>query len=179
MLQNRVECQLRNPCVPRTAREHAHCLCRHTPGLTPDQIAAQAGIPLKRLMKISAPMGDAHARIEEIAAVTRVTGRTGWLRFYVRDAGCELFQLPNLRPGDDGAEVLEQTSASLKSLSMVVEMLRAITEDRRIQVSERTDFDAVVGEHFACVRRLQAWVDARAERSAVVELPGARRVSCL
>ncbi|HXO85207.1 MAG TPA: phage regulatory CII family protein [Gemmatimonadales bacterium] len=126
-----------------------------------EAIAAQAGIPLKRLMKISAPQGDAQARVDEIAAVTRVTGRTGWMRFYVRLAGCELFQLPNAPEGSFDAEAITQVSASLKSMSSVVETLNSIVADRRIRPDERIAFDEVIGTHFAAVRHLQAWVAAR------------------
>ena len=68
MLQNRMECQLRTPCEPRTGREHAHCTIRHTPGKPLEAIAAETAIPLKRLTKISAPQGDTAAKPEEIAA---------------------------------------------------------------------------------------------------------------
>jgi hypothetical protein len=172
VLQNRVECQLRTPCVPRTAREVAHCICRHTHGMPPEAIAAQAGIPLKRFMKISAPQGDTLARVEEIAAVTRVTGRTEWLRFYVRQAGCELFLLPDLQEHGEDAELLEQTSASLQSLSAVVEKLREITRDRRVEAEEQSDFDGIVGKHLSIVRRLQAWVTAHVDKPSTTRRRG-------
>jgi hypothetical protein len=167
MLQNRLECQLRTPCDPRTAREWAHCIVRHTPNKPPEQIAADARIPLKRLMKISAPQGETCARIEEIAAVTRATARFEWLRFHVRDAGCELFALPTCDGGLD-SEVLDQITASLRSLTAMVDGLREITRDRRIDDAERAAFDDLYGRHLACAARLQAWVHERSREDAAV-----------
>lgn len=163
MLRNRIECQLRTPCDPRTAREWAHCIVRHTPGRSPEQIAATTSIPLKRLMKLSAPQAEATARPEEIAAVTKATGRYGWLRFYAHAADCELFPLPTCVAGGVDAEALAQASASLSSLTALVEKLREITDDRLITSPECEEFDEVHGAHVACIARLQAWVHARCE----------------
>ncbi len=168
-LQNRIECQLRTPCEPRTGREWAHCVIRHTPNKPPELIAAATGIPLKRLIRISAPQGDAHPRLEEIAAITQATGRYDWLRFYVRAAGCELFPMPIVGPGGFDAEIFTQTADSLHTLSGVVDTLRAISVDRSISNEERTTFDDVVGRHMACVARLQAWVRAQSDQQAVQE----------
>ncbi len=159
MLQNRVECQLRTPCTPRTGREWAHCTIRHTAGKPPEQISAETGIPIKRLMKISAPQGDTHARVEELAAICQSTGRYEWLRFHARNAGCEIFVLPSPATGPQDAAVLDQTCESLRTLSSVVDTLRDITRDRQISSEERGTFDDVVGRHLACIARLQAWVD--------------------
>ena len=177
-LQNRMECQLRTPCEPRTSREHAHCTIRHTPGISLEQLAAATSIPVKRLMKISAPQGDTFAKPEEIAAICRVTQRFAWLRFYVRQAGCELFELPDASGSNADAEVLEQTSATLQSLSKVIQTLTEINGDRRIRADERAEFKNVVGQHMAAIARLEAWVDKQCvdERQpvALVEL---RRVN--
>ncbi|HVL65776.1 MAG TPA: hypothetical protein VM364_00810 [Vicinamibacterales bacterium] len=167
-LQNRLECQLRTPCTPRTAREYAHCTLRHTAAVPLEQIAAATAIPVKRLMKISAPQGDTQAKPEEIAAICRCTRRYEWLRFYVRQAGCELFELPDVAGAGADAEVLEQAAASLRSLSTVVDTLRTITaadsaRGHRISTEERAVFKDVVGQHMAVVARLEAWVDAQSD----------------
>lgn len=163
MLQNRNECWLRTPCEPRTPREHAHCTIRHTPGKPLEQLAAETAIPMKRLTKISAPQGDTHAKPEEIVAVCKATGRFEWLRFYVRSAGCELFQLPDSGLTDLDAELFEKTAASLRSLSIVIDALRAITADRHVTQEEREAFSDTTGKHIALVRQLQEWVDRAAE----------------
>ena len=165
MLQNRMECQLRTPCEPRTGREHAHCTIRHTPGKPLEAIAAETAIPLKRLTKISAPQGDTAAKPEEIAAICRATGRFEWMRFFVRLAGCELFELPPAGLNDLDAEVFERTAASLRSLSAVVDMLRGITADRHVTSEERAAFDDITGKHLAIVRQLQQWVEVKTAAS--------------
>lgn len=169
MLQNRIECQLRKPCDPRTAREWAHCIVRHTAGKPPEQIAAETGIPLKRLMKISAPQAEANARVAELAAITRVTGRYDWLRFHAREAGCEVFPLPIFDGRDVDREVLEHTTDSLRSLSGAFEKLREITRDRQIEPTERDEYDQLHGLHVAAVTRLQAWVHGMSRAPSEME----------
>jgi hypothetical protein len=163
-LQNRVECQLRTPCEPRTGREWGHCTVRHTPNVPPEAIEAATGIPIKRLLKISSPQGDAFARPEEIAAICDATQRFDWLRFFVRRAGCELFPLPT-RGGFDDLEILERTAASLRSLSAVVDTLRTITQDHRVSAEECERFDDIAGRHLAVVRELQVWVSILAGKA--------------
>lgn len=164
MLQNRVECQLRTPCDPRTGREHGHCTIRHTPGMSLEQIAAATGIPVKRLMKISAPQGDTQVKWEEIPDICRATGRFEWLRFVVRRSErCDLLILPARTKGDTSGEVLEHTRACLQRFTAMVDKLTTISADQRIEPEERDEFRDVAGKLQAEIARLEAYVELRVE----------------